>query len=227
MKQYAIKLIAISIVFVLWLCVLAVGQRGRYDFNDAFQNINGVATVKGFGTGGLTDYDLCVGDTTTPNYGMVQFGNAVLGRTSYNVSNMDLDGSVVLRNMGVPSNSKIQFAFLESGGQAIRFALATSGAGNATYNPRSLLIAGPAVLNDEIVTVGYWQTNNSIFSNLACDTSGDGADLGVQNDFEVMGDIFATGLSAYADNAAAVTGGLAVGQFYRTGGDPDLVCIVH
>jgi hypothetical protein len=34
-------------------------------------------------------------------------------------------------------------------------------------------------------------------------------------------------LSVYANNAAAVTGGLAVGTFYRTGGDPDLVCVVH
>ncbi|MFH1504677.1 MAG: hypothetical protein ABIH08_04760, partial [Candidatus Omnitrophota bacterium] len=35
------------------------------------------------------------------------------------------------------------------------------------------------------------------------------------------------GLSIYANNAAAIAGGLAVGDFYRTGGDPDLVCVVH
>ncbi len=34
-------------------------------------------------------------------------------------------------------------------------------------------------------------------------------------------------LAVYANNAAAVTGGLAVGQFYRNGADPDLVCVVH
>ena len=34
-------------------------------------------------------------------------------------------------------------------------------------------------------------------------------------------------LSVYANNAAAVTGGLVAGQGYRTGGDPDLVCVVH
>lgn len=34
-------------------------------------------------------------------------------------------------------------------------------------------------------------------------------------------------LPNYADNAAARTGGLITGQLYRTGGDPDLVCIVH
>jgi hypothetical protein len=35
------------------------------------------------------------------------------------------------------------------------------------------------------------------------------------------------GLPAYANNAAAVAGGLTAGAFYRTGGDPDLVCVVH
>lgn len=34
-------------------------------------------------------------------------------------------------------------------------------------------------------------------------------------------------LPVYANNAAAIAGGLEVGDYYRTGGDPDLVCIVH
>lgn len=35
------------------------------------------------------------------------------------------------------------------------------------------------------------------------------------------------GLPVYANNAAAVTGGLTSGAFYRTGADPDAVCVVH
>ncbi len=35
------------------------------------------------------------------------------------------------------------------------------------------------------------------------------------------------GLSIYADNAAAIVGGLTAGAFYRTGADPDPVCVVH
>jgi hypothetical protein len=35
------------------------------------------------------------------------------------------------------------------------------------------------------------------------------------------------GLPQYANNAAAIAGGLTAGAFYRTGGDPDLVCVVH
>jgi len=34
-------------------------------------------------------------------------------------------------------------------------------------------------------------------------------------------------LSVYADNAAAIAGGLKPGEFYRTNTDPDTVCIVH
>jgi len=35
------------------------------------------------------------------------------------------------------------------------------------------------------------------------------------------------GMPVYANNAAAVASGLRSGAFYRTGTDPDLVCVVH
>lgn len=34
-------------------------------------------------------------------------------------------------------------------------------------------------------------------------------------------------LPVYANNAAAITGGLVAGNLYRTGGNPDPVCVVH
>ena len=34
-------------------------------------------------------------------------------------------------------------------------------------------------------------------------------------------------LPVYANNAAALSGGLVAGQFYRTGANPDPVCVVH
>jgi hypothetical protein len=43
----------------------------------------------------------------------------------------------------------------------------------------------------------------------------------------VGGVISAGVLPIYADNTAAVAGGLAVGSFYRTNSDPDMVCVVH
>ncbi len=150
----------------------------------------GVTTITGVADGGRTNYDLKVGDTTTPDYGMIQFGDAVIGRTSYKSGSIDLDGTILIQNIGGPVTSQVEFCFAESTGNSTRFALAKSGAGNATYNPRSMLIAGPAPTDTDFVKVSYWQTNNSIFDNLACDVAGDGADLGVQNDLEVEGDIF-------------------------------------
>jgi len=43
----------------------------------------------------------------------------------------------------------------------------------------------------------------------------------------VATDFGVTGLPVYANNAAALAGGLVVGMFYRTGADPDPVCVVH
>jgi hypothetical protein len=43
----------------------------------------------------------------------------------------------------------------------------------------------------------------------------------------VSGGLRAIGLPVYANNAAAVAGGLTAGTFYRTGGDPDIVAVVH
>lgn len=207
MKRLALPTLAI---LTLWLTTVWADGLHKHDIRgvdgtlSGTLSVTGVTTITGIGDGGLTNYDLNVGDTTTPDYGMICFGDAVIGRTSYNVGNMDIDGSVVIRNMGTPATSNIEFVFTESGGDAIRFALAKSGIGNATYNPRSMLIAGPAVLDDEIVTVGYWQTNNSIFDNLACDTAGTGADLGVQNDLEVEGDIFTDSIKE-STTAAGIT----------------------
>ena len=192
MRKYGIKIFALFIVFTLWLGVIVFG-RGRYDYNygdfPGAVNIEGVTTIIGNADGALTNYDLLVGDTATPDYGMICFGKGVIGRTSYNVAKVDLDGTVLFRNLGGPETGLIEFLW-EEGNGSTRFALPTSGVGNATYNARSMLITGPAPADANMVTVGYWQTNNNIFHNLACDTSGIGADLGVQNDLEVEGDIF-------------------------------------
>jgi hypothetical protein len=39
--------------------------------------------------------------------------------------------------------------------------------------------------------------------------------------------IIALNLPIFANNAAAITGGLVAGNLYRTGGDPDIVAVVH
>ena len=43
----------------------------------------------------------------------------------------------------------------------------------------------------------------------------------------VTGQPSMTGLSVFANNAAAVAGGLVAGNLYRTGATPDAICVVH
>ncbi len=161
---------------------------GRYvDFVSA-ETITGVKTFAPFASGVLGQDDIVVGDPT--DYGLIGLGNSTVGRTAFNALSLDLDGAFLLFNEALPATSNIEFAFADGAGD-IRFALAVPGTGNATYSPRSMLIAGPAVLDDEIVTVDYWRTNNGIFDNIDCDTALNGADLGVQNDLEVEGIIYA------------------------------------
>lgn len=52
----------------------------------------------------------------------------------------------------------------------------------------------------------------------------------LQEAFKSLGQATSAGsgsLPIYASNSAAKAAGLSVGAFYRTGGDPDYVCIVH
>lgn len=42
-----------------------------------------------------------------------------------------------------------------------------------------------------------------------------------------LGTVSLSSIPAYTNNAAAVSGGLAVGRVYRTGADPDVLCVVH
>ncbi len=41
------------------------------------------------------------------------------------------------------------------------------------------------------------------------------------------GKVTVTNLAVHANNAAALAGGLVAGNLYRTGTDPDVVCVVH
>jgi hypothetical protein len=51
-------------------------------------------------------------------------------------------------------------------------------------------------------------------------TSGSGGKLS-------MDSLKATGLQVFLSNTLALGGGLVAGEFYRTGLDPDVVCVVH
>jgi len=107
---------------------------------------------------------------------------------------------------------------------------------------------------DKVIGVGYEATRNNTANDVVAIGHQAGKDNTVSNQFIIkqtninavpliQGD-FATGyvgigtitptaalqvvgLDVYANNAAAVAGGLTAGAFYRTGANPDPVCVVH
>jgi hypothetical protein len=170
-----------------------------FAYLNEIQTFTALSTFAAVDTGAFGAYDIEIG---TGSYGMIHVGTSTFGRTSRVNANLDLDGTVVLINAATPPTSNILFAMMD-GSNSMRFALPKSGVGNATYNPRSMILAGAAPNDDEAVTVGYWQ-GLGIFHNLVMDTDTDGADLGVQNDLEVEGDIFTDSIKE-STTAAGVT----------------------
>jgi hypothetical protein len=152
----------------------------------------GVANFKAVGTGANGAYDATFGASGT--YGGIQIGSVGIYDSSFSASGLDLDRAVLFRQeaaLGVGNNPGIEFAWME-GGNTIRLAIPESGSGNATAMIRSVTIAGPysAVTGNNIVLGDTWTTYNS---NLDFDTGATGADLFVQDDFEVEGEIFIHG----------------------------------
>lgn len=82
-----------------------------------------------------------------------------------------------------------------------------AGKNNATANQ---FILKQANINATPLIQGDFSTGN-----VAIGKTSAGSKLGV------------AGLPIHANNAAAIIGGLAAGDFYRTNADPDPVCVVH
>ncbi|MHC4885327.1 MAG: hypothetical protein ACYTGH_09610, partial [Planctomycetota bacterium] len=171
------------------------------------QSITGLKNAIADATGALGSYDLAVGDITTPDYGSLQLGGAAIYRTSAGPGGMDFDGAMLFRQesaLGVGNDPGIEFAFME-GGNTVRLAIPESGAGNALAAFRSLTIAGPysQTNGNAQVTGDYWTAYDT---NLDFDTGSTGADLFVQDDLEVEGEIYTHGtIRMDADDANQLT----------------------
>ena len=68
------------------------------------------------------------------------------------------------------------------------------------------------------------RNNSANAYNLVLQPAGGNVGIGTTNPHSKLAVV---GLPVYANNAAAITGGLAAGDFYRDGADPDSVVIVH
>jgi len=146
--------------------------------NPTFQNI----TISGWNDGNILNkhYDLNIGD----DYGAIEIGEFEIFQSDLTISSLNMDGTAVFRNEHA-NEPPVQFLFAT--GNTIRMAIPKGGVDYATQMARSVMIGGNDAqsFNDNIVNCsaqGYTQID--------CDTSGTGADLGVQDDLEVLGKIY-------------------------------------
>lgn len=81
---------------------------------------------------------------------------------------------------------------------------------------------GNTFLGRDTGTGGASIVHSTAIGNGAVVSTSNTVMLGTDSDY-----LQKTGIPVYANNAAATAGGLVAGMFYRTGDDPDVVCVVH
>lgn len=87
----------------------------------------------------------------------------------------------------------------------------TSGNNNICIGNGSALPSTTGNNQLAIASAFYGDLNNKYFGNVSA----------------LKAPLHFTGLQIFANNAAAIAGGLTAGAFYRTGADPDVVCVTH
>ena len=108
-------------------------------------------------------------------------------------------------------------------GTGIDFNLNNSAGTATTYGEIFSIISGNVAGNEKGYLEFRTRTNGALQNRVTIQSDGK-VGIGTITPTSMLQVI---GIPVYADNAAAITGGLTAGAFYRTGSDPDPVCVVH
>lgn len=203
-----------------WTFDGSAGADTTVAFADDLMTFGTVIKVNGSSTGDVIadDFDLILGGTGAGEGGAMMFGAAEFGYevSSHLLGSLELGGAITLVNAGTPIGNSV-FIFAESAGGVVRFGIPKSGAGLGTYNPRSFIIAGPATQNENIYVGTTWG-----FDQIDMDTGATGADLGVQDDVQVLGRVL-VGESVYVEEMADALADIAgYGQWWSDNTTPSV-----
>ncbi len=157
----------------------------------------------------LGEPDIHFGDSSS---GFIETGMARFGMhsdTTYNSGALDVSRTVFFINEGYPTGN-FEFLFCETTGNAIRLGIPKSGAGLGMWSVRSFFCAGPSVYDDDAATGAYWG-----FDSLAMATDVDGADLGVQNDVQILGELYVDSIKSSGQTALNIDQDVVVPDIFR------------
>ncbi len=186
------------------------------DMNDTFDGryceltgceLTGLFNVSAFNTGDILSGELEAefGDP----FGAIEIGNTQLIQTDLIVAGMNLNGSFIIRN--TESDSPIEFVFATTD-NLVRLAIPKAGPDSGIYNPRSMMVGGDL---GQIFNTNITSCLEQGYTQIDCNTSTTGADLGIQDDLEVRG-------SAFINENATITDTLFSNQILANSGTATL-----
>ncbi|MGB6720042.1 MAG: hypothetical protein WBE72_04555 [Terracidiphilus sp.] len=158
--------------------------------------------------------------------------------TGYDYLRVAVIDNVVLNDLTTGSSALLQIVNLGSATTATATNLASSIGSVPVQNALNVDAGGITGTTLPGMVVSSSLTKIGILSSGAVPISlvtglGTGVEAAVSSAVNTSGGLVTypisgiSGLPVYANNAAAISGGLVAGDFYRLGGDPDQVCVVH
>jgi hypothetical protein len=196
------------------------------------------------GTNRFTNFSgAALGIRITPDFNLIAFGSSVdtgISRTAAGVlaigNGTAADASGTLKCAALIAATNTESVIQSAGG--------TGGAtiGFASNSVLDFAFGGSAILRSNLnsrvtyLTTDYivgWgspgaNTLDVAFTRLAANSLAIGNGTAANASGKLtLANLKVTGLAVYANNAAAIAGGLSAGDLYRTGADPDPVCVVH
>jgi hypothetical protein len=129
----------------------------------------------------------------------------------------------ILSTAGVGTNINLNLHPKGNGVVNIKTNTALSSPGAISFNESGSGVVYHGFGVDTSHTLSVWSYGSSWAKTLSVKNTGE-VGIGTATPTSKLQVV---GLPIYANNAAALAGGLTAGAFYRTGADPDVVCVVH